>query len=212
MEEEIRFITNQKGQSTLIRGVNRYNKHKTNKSGSTLWRCINRRECSASLSLDITGKIVKKEARHTCKSNDVKNIIHDHIEYLKQAVCKDLRPIQKIFEENEKWYPKLSPTLLSCAGQRHRTTNALEGWHRRINTGRIPKKPSVYMFVFKLKKESKFWDRKIRDGLFKKMRCNRRQKDIYFDQNYNNLLQKLECNRIGLQQFLKKIIFLQLYK
>lgn len=44
------------------------------------------------------------------------------------------------------WYPKFSPNILSCAGQRHRTTNSLEGWHRRIN-GRIPKNPNFYYFI-----------------------------------------------------------------
>lgn len=101
MEPEFRFVTNQKGPLALIHGVHRYNKHKTNKSGSTLWRCTNRQQRRASLSLDNTRKIVTRETRHSCDTKNIKNIIHDHIEYLEKVVCKDLRPIQKIFEENE---------------------------------------------------------------------------------------------------------------
>lgn len=60
---------------------------------------------------------------------------------LSQAPDSDeMNSFKRYFEKQ--WYPKLTPTMLSCAGQRHRTTNALEAWHRRINTGRIPRKPS----------------------------------------------------------------------
>lgn len=440
MEQDFSFSTNQKGKCTLICGAYRYNKHRTNKTGSTLWRCVCRDECIASLSLEETGNTITRQTKHTCKTVDIKNIIHEHVSYLKKAVCKDFRPVQQIYEENEsrlrskvpvsdhdliptyyslkntlyrarrayldmeklrytssaavkvpealgkrflicedggeegadnkifvfsttlarkiiyrksgsyyadgtfrcapppffqmyvlhldinsstkstniipviyallpnkteetytrlfrilkqklgiqiksfkcdyelaqinaiqsifpesqvsgcyhhyndaiwknaekigllrtnqgrniariaaiiplvpaqnipatwlhildqapqsqemdnfkryferQWYPKMRPSLLSCAGQRHRTTNALEGWHRRINTGRIPKKPSIYMFVHKLKAESKFWNKRIRDYLFKKVKPNRRQKDIIFDERYNKLLANLQA-------------------
>lgn len=454
MDQEISFATNQKGKCTLICGTHRYNKHRTNKTGSTLWRCVCRQECIASISLDKTRTIVTRQTKHTCETFGIQNIIHEHVAFLKKLVCKDFRPVQQIFEENEsrlrekvpisdhdllptfyslkdtlyrarksylntdrlhhtstatasvrdvlgkkflvcedgatekiivfatslakkivkspgsyfadgtfksapppfyqmyvlhldigssdkcinitpviysllpnksqetytrlfrllkeklgvcikyfkcdyelaqinavqsvfpdaqisgcyhhyndaiwkhaekkgllntssgrnitriaaiiplvpaqhipatwvhileqapqspgmdhfrryferQWFPKLPTSLLSCAGQRHRTTNALEGWHRRINTGRIPNKPSLYMFIYKLKKESVFWDKRIKDSLFKKVKPNRRPKDIYFDRNYKKLLGKLDRNTISLPHFLKKVIFLQLVK
>jgi hypothetical protein len=100
MSDEFHFENNQKGQSTLIRGVHRYNKNRSNKTGSTLWRCVNRSECIASLTLDITRKIITRETEHTCNIYDFKNIIRHHVGCLKKAVCKDFRPIQQIFEEH----------------------------------------------------------------------------------------------------------------
>lgn len=61
MDQEVEFVLNQKGHRTLIHCEYRYTKSKTNKSGSTLWRCVNRSECNASLSLDKTGKIITRE-------------------------------------------------------------------------------------------------------------------------------------------------------
>lgn len=114
------------------------------------------------------------------------------------------------YYENQ-WYPKLPPTMLSCAGQRHRTTNALEGWHRRLNI-LIEKKPNLYLFIYKLTKEARHWDIQIKNSLFGNYRLNRKDKDISFDKKYNKLLTKLNCNAIDLQEFMKKITFLQLVK
>lgn len=101
MDQEIGFTTNQKGNTTLVHGEHRYNKSKTNKGGSTLWRCVNKRDCSATLSLDRTRRRITRKTRHTCGLAEAKNIIHEHIEFLKKKVCQDLRPVQIIVEENE---------------------------------------------------------------------------------------------------------------
>lgn len=99
MEQEIHFVNNQKGHLTLITGNHKYSKKKTNTSGGTLWRCINRRECSASLTLDKTRTTITRKTRHTCESADIKYAIREHISSLKKIVCEDFRPIPQIFEE-----------------------------------------------------------------------------------------------------------------
>lgn len=98
MDQECYFANNQKGQLTFICGEHRFTKNKMNKNGSTLWLCINRQECSISLSLDTTMLTITRE---TCESNDIKNSIYEYVAYLKKAVCQDVRPIQQIFEEND---------------------------------------------------------------------------------------------------------------
>lgn len=103
--------------------------------------------------------------------------------------------------------------MLSCAHQRHRTTNAVEGWHRRINAGRIPKKPNLHMFIYKLRKESKYWNNKISESLFSNIKKrNRQRKDIYFDRNYKKLLGKFERNQLTRSIHKKKIFILQMFK
>lgn len=75
------------------------------------------------------------------------------------------------------------------------------------------KKAKLIHLYIQIKKESKFWDRRISDSLFQNiMKKNRRKKDIDFDRKYNKLLVKLTNNDIQIQQFLKKYIFLQLLK
>lgn len=90
--------------------------------------------------------------------NDIPEAWHCILENAKNS--SEMKRFRKYFEST--WYPKKSPATLSCAGQRHRTTNALEGRHRRINA-RIPKNPNLYLFLYKLRKESKYWDRRIED-------------------------------------------------
>lgn len=89
-------------------------------------------------------------------------------------------PLEDYLERQ--WHPLIS-TLISCAGQRHRTTNPLEGWHRRLNVV-IPKRPSLFIFIHKIRGESKHFDVIIKKSLFESRRKNRNNKDIIFDKMY----------------------------
>lgn len=109
----------------------------------------------------------------------------------------------------EKQWIRLGSTLLSCAGQRHCTTNALEGWHHRLNV-LTPKGPTLFNFIHKLKKESKHFDILMKKNLFTIRRKNRRNKDIQFDTQYNKLLEKLKAKKISVEYFFQKIIYYQL--
>ncbi|KAL0868257.1 hypothetical protein ABMA27_007788 [Loxostege sticticalis] len=108
----------------------------------------------------------------------------------------------------KQWYPRMNPSLLSCSGQRHRTTNALEGWHHRINV-KIPKRPSLFLFLQKLRKEAKHFDSKLKNSQFqtKKKRYN---KYIHFDKKYKKVLTKLKNGQITVITFLKKMTYYQL--
>lgn len=59
------------------------------------------------------------------------------------------------------WMESITSETFSCFNEKFRTTNAVEGWHRRINA-RIPKKPSLFLFIQLLKTEAIFQDRKIK--------------------------------------------------
>jgi hypothetical protein len=62
------------------------------------------------------------------------------------------------------WLNKITTNLISCYKENVRTTNSIEGWHHRINT-RIPKHPSILLFVDLLKKEAHFQDFRLRKSL-----------------------------------------------
>lgn len=97
------------------------------------------------------------------------------------------------------WYPRLPA---------QRTTNALEGWHRRVN-GIIPPTPNLFHFIFKLHKEAKHADSRIQFTLFYKLKKNRRTIDILFDGKYAEYLGQLERQEVSILDFLKMIIQLK---
>lgn len=54
---------------------------------------------------------------------------------------EEMRKFRRYFERH------MSSTTLSCAGERHRTTNALEGWHQRLNG--LSQKGQIFIFLIK---------------------------------------------------------------
>lgn len=93
------FIKNQKGQDSLIVGSNRYNLSKVN-NYTTLWRCVNRSDCSATLTLDLTKTNILRRKRHSCESDHIRNEVLLIIEKCKRDVCTDFGPILPIYERN----------------------------------------------------------------------------------------------------------------
>lgn len=109
---------------------------------------------------------------------------------------------------NRQWYPLLTD-IVSSAYDDHRTTNSLEGWHRRLNS-RISKSPNLFYFIKCLLHESVHYDYKIKYILFNPPKNNRRIRDIYFDKKYKRYLTKLQSEVLLPLQFLRKIIYLRL--
>lgn len=105
------------------------------------------------------------------------------------------------------WHPILSQ--ISCAHEKHRTTNSLEGWHRRLNS-RVRKTPNIFHFIKRLQKEARYYDFKIKSVLFHGLKKNRRLVDTYFDKKFKRLLTKLENGNLTTINFLRKVIYLKL--
>lgn len=59
------------------------------------------------------------------------------------------------------WMEVITSETFSCYNEKFRTTNAVEGWHRRINA-RIIARPSIFLFIQLIKKEATYQDRKIK--------------------------------------------------
>lgn len=119
----------------------------------------------------------------------------------------NMRAFKKYFAKT--WYPQHSAEVLSCAYQRHRTTNAVEGWHRRLQV-KIPKKISLLFFLHRLRKEADISDSKINRSFFEPASKNRRRRDMVFDKKYKEKLQKLAGNQITISQFLYQMIYTRL--
>lgn len=121
-------------------------------------------------------------------------------------ISVELNKFQKYFYRQ--WL-KIQTDVLSCADDKHRTTNALEAWHRRVNA-RIPKTPNLFLFLYALKREAIHFDAKIRQSLFGTLKKNRRAYLIRFDRQYKILLRKFKKQKIDCMKFLKNIIHLRL--
>lgn len=127
-----------------------------------------------------------------------KEKIQDSVKYNKL-----LREFTAYFE---KQWMKMSPEVLSCATERHRTNNGLEGWNRRFNS-KIRPKPTFISFLNSLRKEAKWQDFRLRRALLK--REPRRKNQLIFESKFENELQKLQENIISAFDFLKKVTHLK---
>lgn len=115
--------------------------------------------------------------------------------------CEQFKMLKTYFEKQ--LILKISPVLLSCSGDKHRTTNLLEGWHRRLAV-KIPKNPNLCNFLFKIRKESVRYDYKMKNSLFYSIQKNRRKSDIAFDRKYTKYVKSLHENQITPLQLIKK--------
>jgi hypothetical protein len=97
--EEITFSKNQKGKDTVLVGLHRYNRNGSNINGTTLWRCVNRDECAASITINSEGTRVIRESTHLCEASTSKNAIHLAKQDFKSNVCTRYSPVRKIYEE-----------------------------------------------------------------------------------------------------------------
>lgn len=94
------FEKNQQGNDMLLRNGYRYNLQKTNKGGSTLWRCGDRRKCHATITLNRDKDKVLRDNLHTCYKNETKNKEIVLTNKCKLDVTANLAPIPMIFEKH----------------------------------------------------------------------------------------------------------------
>lgn len=100
------------------------------------------------------------------------------------------------------WIRIITCHTFSCYKEKFRTTNAIEGWHRRINA-RIPPKPSIFFFIQLLKKEGSFQEQKLlKSEIYSKEKRRASaviKKDIQITNIINGVLNEeftiLECLR-----------------
>lgn len=106
----------------------------------------------------------------------------------------------------EKQWIKMGPSMISTARDRHRTTNTVEGWHRRLNV-RMPHKPTLMRFIYILRKEAMYQTTRINNSLFSG--APRRRPDIFFDHQYSKQLTQLNNGDITPLDFLMKLMFIK---
>lgn len=98
-ESNLVFIGSQKSKPALLADGYRYNQIIINKGGSSRWRCANRTDCSATITINKDQNRILRPAEHTCKQNVTKNKIDAVMDKCKKSVCKKYTPVQRIFEK-----------------------------------------------------------------------------------------------------------------
>lgn len=98
MNCRIQYVKNKKGGLNLLKDGYAYTKNKCNNDGSTLWRCSNRKKCSASLKLS-KDNVVDAIKEHSCSPNKATNKIAVITDKAKKEVCQNFGPIPKILEK-----------------------------------------------------------------------------------------------------------------
>lgn len=99
MPDNLKFITNQKGKQALLHNSHRYNFAKNNKNGS-LWRCVNKGECSASVTLNDTKDKIVRKSSHCCAPHPDDNKRALMMDLCRQEVCSKMEPVKKILERH----------------------------------------------------------------------------------------------------------------
>jgi hypothetical protein len=99
MDENLKFITNQKGKPALLHNGHRYNFAKSNKNGS-LWRCVNKDECSSSVTLDKNKEKIIRQGLHCCAPHHEDNERAMMMDACRRDVCSKMDPVKKIFEKH----------------------------------------------------------------------------------------------------------------
>jgi hypothetical protein len=108
---------------------------------------------------------------------------------------------------NKQWIPLIKDEILSCAYQRHRTTNPVEGWHHRVNVRFGKKNPPFFRFFSKLKTEAVHQDHRIMKSYFTVPKKNRRNRHIRLDRALKALVEEVDTEKISPIFFLKQVIF-----
>lgn len=94
----LKCIVSERGKPVVLHAGHRYNFVKKNKCGTTNWRCVNKTECSSSITLDKLNRITR-ESNHMCLPDFTKNAVDSLIDDCKTLVCEKLEPIPKLFED-----------------------------------------------------------------------------------------------------------------
>jgi hypothetical protein len=100
---------------------------------------------------------------------------------------------------NKQW---LSLPMISCANEKHRTTNSVEAWHRRLNS-RVSAKPTFISFLETLRKEARLQDMRLTKNIFNVN--NRKRVDKIFNAKYLTLLSDLQGGLISSFECLEKL-------
>lgn len=116
--------------------------------------------------------------------------------------CREMNRFTAYFE---KQWLRIS-AFISCAGQRHATNNAVEAFHRRLNT-RMTHKPTLFKFLFEIKKDNKLQEIKIRNTLF--TYGFRKKRDMTFLKKSKAELRKYIQGEVTVLEYLEKILQLR---
>lgn len=125
--------------------------------------------------------------------------------YIMESAPNSVEDFNDYFVEQWLENPNLPVEIWNCCGERHRTTNSLEGWHSKLNK-RIPKNhPNYVELIQHLKADAEFYDLlrlKVSLNLSTSKRLN---KYIVLDKAIEGTIQQLTSGRLNISSCLEKL-------
>uniref|UniRef100_A0A2A4J8U0 MULE transposase domain-containing protein n=1 Tax=Heliothis virescens TaxID=7102 RepID=A0A2A4J8U0_HELVI len=106
----------------------------------------------------------------------------------------------------KQWMKPNTLNIVSCYDNRHRTINAAEGWHFRLNSFVGRKKPSLYQLINILKDESVHYDFLVRRSqMYVPYSKKRQQRDIITDQRISKIVDDLIADIIDVKECIQRL-------
>lgn len=96
-DDAFKIIPSQRGGNILMRNGYRYTLRRINLNGHKVWRCVNRKICSAYLVTNNT--MIIKEENHKCQQNEIGNEIKLRINECIEKAKNEMTPIPSIYAE-----------------------------------------------------------------------------------------------------------------
>lgn len=103
----------------------------------------------------------------------------------------------------KQWMVKLGANMWSCCHERHRTTNALEGWHYRLN--KKIGKTDLFSYVNFLKKEATYYEKMTRQNKVYTEPRKRRSKYMIKDAKISANIEDLIKGKVTPEQCLTNL-------
>lgn len=124
---KIIFVKSNKNKQAVLYKGYKYNHISDNKNGTTFWRCNQRQECSASITINKERTAVIRESHHICLQDYDKTIKDLVMDKAKEKVCSNMKSIKLNFEkslmslDNESLEPLQMINFKSVKNTLHRT-------------------------------------------------------------------------------------------
>lgn len=97
-DKQFCFVESERNKKVMLKDGYRFNLGHTNKSGTTWWRCKNRKYCRGSITLNENMTTILRETDHFCEPDPATNIVSVSIDNCKQRVRKEFGSVKAIYE------------------------------------------------------------------------------------------------------------------
>ncbi|KAI5645456.1 MULE transposase domain-containing protein [Phthorimaea operculella] len=158
-------------------------------------------------------KVMKKIVKYTCNLALLPaSYIPEGWEEIMKLMPEENNPNIEQFKNYfiTQWFSSVTADVWCCVNERHRTTNAVEAWHRRLNS-KVEDKGYLFSFIYVLKKEASRYDRLVKQAQVGPRRVKKRRTNIMIkDAKVAAIIDDLLKKKATTLQCLKKLSMIKM--